>query len=220
MCIYIHTHTCCGHGEGGERERVHERETDMRKPLTALPATHWAAPPWSTPKTSATRRQQRCCGSTGQPTKKPACLMAASTLDRCRRRRRRCPLRPGPSLLHLCWPSTPPFVFQIDAHVEQPMPSYCVYLSTGFTAACVCSVCLCVGLIAKDTFLLDKPKTKRNQRLPRQLSESARAHTHTQRLQTRTGHGDPPRAGHRPVLCGPRTFLSRVDADFDRRDDG
>ena len=124
MYIYIHTHTCCAHGEGGERERVHERETDMRKPLTALPASHRAAPPCITPKTTARRRQQRCCGSTGQPTKKPACLMAASTLDRCNKMptpTTTVPLAPNRAALLAS-------VLHLNAHLDPPTPPHCVYL--------------------------------------------------------------------------------------------
>ena len=98
---------------------------DTRKPLTALPASHRAKPPWLSPKNTAARRHKRCCGSTGQPdrkptptpltpTKKPACLMAASTLDRCNKMptpTTTVPLRTGPSLLHLWWPQTAPPLF-------------------------------------------------------------------------------------------------------------
>ena len=54
-----------------------ERETDMRKPLTALPATHRVPPPCGGPTARTARRQQRCCGSMGQRNKKPACLLPA-----------------------------------------------------------------------------------------------------------------------------------------------
>ena len=123
--------------------------------------------------------------------------MAASTPDRCRRRRRRCPLRPGPSLLHLSWPSTPPpFVYQIDAHythMDPPMPPHCVYVSVNGRHCCVCSVCWCVGFIASGAHSLGN-KSKRSQRLPRQLSADTHTYTHTHKHthQTRTGHGDPP----------------------------
>ena len=67
---------------------THTRVAGMekRKPLTVLPASRRAQPPCIGPKTAAAMRQQRCCGSTGQPNRRPACLMAASTPDRCRRR--------------------------------------------------------------------------------------------------------------------------------------
>ena len=51
------------------RHDTHTRVAGMekRKPLTALPASHRAKPPWLSPNASATMSQQRCCGSTGQP---------------------------------------------------------------------------------------------------------------------------------------------------------